>query len=417
MDARIKIEQRPENDHSAEKDCTIEDDEQVKMDEDIVMVLQEETGSTENEVLRKDAAESPAECVTMIDNIGPKVGGDEKARPAYKRVELCIMDKVRVIAAGSTGLSQRQVAKQFGISKTQVQTLLKRKEEILRCYNEGHEGWRKRAKARIRRHSFEDINELVWKWYLEESGKGEEVTITGPMVKAKAMEISVELGLGEEFKASNGWLESLKRRYAFQIGRKHKRERTDESVESATMVTMQRDHSSEFETNNSNDDKCNEKKEFTGKEREILNLGEIKEPGTSEMRPKRKDPTIHNVFSMQRPVPIIHPVHPVMLPSPQIYQPTSAMNQRDKMAGQHLAPSSMNNLQALAEIVNQETSVRTKQIKTFSEASAVASALKAFAVETGSVTLIGLMTAMEHELEREKRNSCNENENKSDGGA
>ena len=378
--------------------------EEDKVKSEIVFVLQDETMSD-------DIEQRPTEPHHgQNGDQGPSEREKPKPKPAYKRVELCIMDKVRVIAAGSTGLSQRQIAKQFGISKTQVQTLLKRKEEIMRCYNEGHQGWRKRANTKFRRHSFEDINELVSKWYSEQTNKGE---ITGPMLKEKAMEISVELGLGEEFKASNGWLECLKRRYDIQtVSRKNGRDPTNES---ATMVPMKRNQDQsgqECETENDCSRKRN--KEPTGERAIGVSQEEVNEPRLEE-----GEPTIHAVFSMQppRPVirtmhpePVVHSVHPVLLPSTHIYQrqPTPVSNTQNIRQAYPYQPLA-NNLETLAEIVGQEATIRM-QIKSYSEALRFANALKTFAVDMGSVTLIGLMTAMEHELQREKRNSSLEND-------
>ena len=50
---------------------------------------------------------------------------DSKAAP--KRKSLTVADKLRVIEFGSKSVSQRKIASEFNISKTQVQTILKRK--------------------------------------------------------------------------------------------------------------------------------------------------------------------------------------------------------------------------------------------------------------------------------------------------
>ena len=360
------------------------------MDEDeitnqLVIVMQQDTNSTQNEQLSTEPE-------MAVNDPGPN--GRNRPKPAYKRVELCIMDKVRVIAAGASGLSQRQIAKQFGISKTQVQTLLKRKDEVMRCYNEGQESWRKRANSKFRRHSYEDINELVSQWYSQQENKE---AITGPMLKSKAMGVSVELGLGEEFKASNGWLECFKRRYDIQIGSSK-----SETNDSATMVTIQRNQISDgVENRNAESDESKNRRTEGASELQVSINHEINQSNLPRAATEQRDPKIHNVFSMQPGQAVIHSVRPVLLPASSIYQaqPVSLMSAQQNRPTQAYHPIS-NSLQTLAEVVGQETPTRI-QIKSFNEALRYANALKAFAVEQGSVTLIGLMTAMEHELQRE----------------
>lgn len=397
---------RPESDQT--QDNNKNNDETKK---NIIHILQ--PNSDENsleDVGSKERSESNRKDETTVGEIRPSLPrGPPKTKPAYKRVELCIMDKIRVIAAGTTGLSQRQVAKQFGISKTQVQTLMKRKDEVLQCYNEGHESWRKRAKTKSRRHGFEDLNELVWEWYLEQNSNGNEgVMITGPMLKAKAMEISVQLGLGEQFRASNGWLECLKRRYDIQIGRKNQAENSSRNVESATMVAIQRNSDSDVEIRNGkkNENIASERRSVVENEVEVnaSQHGGVNNAGQEKFRQEEKRvPMIHNVYSMQRPHPVIQPVQPVLLPPTYEPQSVSLMNQQ-----QHVVTTRVNNLQTLAEAIGQEATGQI-QVKTYNEAMKCANALKGFAVEKCSVTLIGLMTAMEHELQRERNNSTAEN--------
>ncbi len=290
-------------------------------------------------------------------NQGPKA--------PMKRVELCISDKVKVIEAASTGRSQRQLAKQFGISKTQVQCLLKRKEEILGYYREGFESWRKRAK--LGRNSFEELNERVLEWYKQQTELSDQA-ITGPMIQAKAMSLTREFGLENVFKASNGWLEKFKRR--FDLPRKNNDKNLNKDFythEGVTMVQI-----------NGN---CTPKDEHHGEEVSLEDTpnqqnGDDNEPHMNLIG--HHDPQIQMTqpYSMfHRPCPIIAPPrHAVPMP---INAPT---NTQDANAKQH----------------NEKL-----KINTIKDALLHTAALKEFAVEKGSVTLIGLMTAMEHELQRE----------------
>ena len=372
---------------------TLDQQANIKEAEIIQIIKLEDASSWSKPTLReRDAADTDLVA-------GPKQKNEKQtSKPNYKRVELCMADKLRVIAAGSSGMSQRQVAKQFGISKTQVQTLLKRKDEIMRRYDEGYDSWRKRTK--FTRNNFEHVNELVCKWYMEKTADNSEIVITGPMLKSKAIEISHTLGLGDEFKASNGWLECLKRRYNIQIGRKNRREVQEEGVEALTMVAIK--PSQEQPQTNPAFQRIN------NDEASITSMANGSRRGSrTEQQPTETDPKISNVYSIQGQRPT---AHQVLIPTTQIpvyrQYPVPIMTQQ---------PAAIQSTGTALKVPEQSVEKSAKEVafrhkvETFNEALTYASALKSFAVERGSVTLIGLMTAMEHELEREKKNSSESN--------
>ena len=76
-----------------------------------------------------------------------------------KRTELSLEGKVKLIKA-SSGRNQRQLADQFGIGKTQVQSILKCKAELLEAYEENGNSARKHL---CYRSEHEDIDELTWR--------------------------------------------------------------------------------------------------------------------------------------------------------------------------------------------------------------------------------------------------------------
>lgn len=54
----------------------------------------------------------------------------------------------------------------------------------------------------------EDINEAVYKWYFLARAR----TISGPLLQEEALQIAKTIDPRTNFKASNGWLESFKKR-------------------------------------------------------------------------------------------------------------------------------------------------------------------------------------------------------------
>jgi hypothetical protein len=97
------------------------------------------------------------------------------------------------------------IANEFGVGKTQIQTIMKRKLEIM----EEFEGNVPSNKKRKHTTGYEEINDLMKSWFLKASSRL--ITITGPILKERALQYAKELGKSE-FKASNGWLESLQKK-------------------------------------------------------------------------------------------------------------------------------------------------------------------------------------------------------------
>lgn len=124
------------------------------------------------------------------------------------RKELSLKEKVEVINA-SDGKSQRQLAQQFNVCKSQVHNILKRKNEILETSACGFLENTER-KRRFIKTGNEEINILTLEWYTRM--KDGNINVTGGMLQRKAREFAQQLGK-VDFKASNGWLESFRRRH------------------------------------------------------------------------------------------------------------------------------------------------------------------------------------------------------------
>ena len=123
-----------------------------------------------------------------------------------------------------------KVALQFGISKQQVSDIKKNKAHILAQVEslDSSEGLRRKS---IKGSRDEVLDQRVIKWFREESSQG--VSITGPMIQARARAISGELHpesyirratSGElhpesgpsSFQASNGWLQRFRERHGIR---------------------------------------------------------------------------------------------------------------------------------------------------------------------------------------------------------
>ncbi|XP_052255184.1 tigger transposable element-derived protein 4-like [Dreissena polymorpha] len=95
----------------------------------------------------------------------------------------------------------------MGVGKTQIQSVMKRKRDIIEEYEgDGNLQTKRPRKAT----EYDDLNDLVHKWFLDATGR--HVNISGPLLKERALKFAAELGLAS-FKASNGWLDSFLRRH------------------------------------------------------------------------------------------------------------------------------------------------------------------------------------------------------------
>eukprot|EP00058_Branchiostoma_floridae_P002180 XP_002587668.1 hypothetical protein BRAFLDRAFT_126732 [Branchiostoma floridae] len=121
---------------------------------------------------------------------------------------LTLGEKIEVIKRYERGgIGARTLAGQYGVGKTQIQNIVNRKREYLDDF-ENNAPVNKRRK--LRHTGNEEINKLCWEFYCDTTSRL--VTCSGPMLQEQALKFANDLGV-TEFKASNGWLESFKKRH------------------------------------------------------------------------------------------------------------------------------------------------------------------------------------------------------------
>jgi len=86
----------------------------------------------------------------------------------------------------------------FSCGKTQIQRILKQKDDIQALYENNPSESRKRKRL----SQFDDIDEAVYQWY--KLARQRQVPVNGPMLKEEALKIAETLG-NRVFKASNDW--------------------------------------------------------------------------------------------------------------------------------------------------------------------------------------------------------------------
>ena len=126
---------------------------------------------------------------------------------ATKRKVLSLEDRMTVITMNRTGKSCRKIAEEYGVGKTQIQKIIKEKESIEAEIASGSYLGKKYGK--VRKTGNEDLNSRIWEWFCEVRSRN--IPISGKLIQEKAKWMAAELGM-IDFRASNGWLESFKRR-------------------------------------------------------------------------------------------------------------------------------------------------------------------------------------------------------------
>ncbi|XP_033749246.1 tigger transposable element-derived protein 6-like [Pecten maximus] len=130
--------------------------------------------------------------------------------PKRHRTDLTLEKKVQLIADSEKlpKLSQKELSLKYGIGRATVSDILKRREQYNSQFKENCESKKKRFPSSSK---YGELNEAVFKWFSQARAKN--IPLSGLIVHEKALQFSKELNL-EEFKASNGWLESWKNRYS-----------------------------------------------------------------------------------------------------------------------------------------------------------------------------------------------------------
>ena len=126
------------------------------------------------------------------------------------RNELSLAQRVAVIEHSRKNPTHgsRKLAEHFQCGRTQIQSILKNKDAIMAEYEADSIP---SSRKRHRPSAFDDINEAMYKWY--SLARQRSVPVSGPMLQEEARLMAQKLDHAEGFKASNGWLESFKKRH------------------------------------------------------------------------------------------------------------------------------------------------------------------------------------------------------------
>ena len=124
-----------------------------------------------------------------------------------KRKVLSLEDRIKVVQMNTAGKSCRKIADELGVGKTQIQNIIQNKHLIQTEIASGSNLEKKYAK--VRKTGNEDLNFTMFEWFCKVRSRN--IPVTGKLIQEKARGLAAECGM-RDFKASNGWLDSFKRR-------------------------------------------------------------------------------------------------------------------------------------------------------------------------------------------------------------
>ena len=131
-----------------------------------------------------------------------------------KRKDLSVAEKLKVIDALTQKKTQMEVAKEFGISQTQVSRISGKRDEIRQKAKENTNITRKRQRT----GKSADVETALLRRFEQMRAKG--APVNGPLLKEKAESLAESLGV-PGFEASNGWLYRWKERHNLSYKKMH----------------------------------------------------------------------------------------------------------------------------------------------------------------------------------------------------
>uniref|UniRef100_H3A4R8 HTH CENPB-type domain-containing protein n=1 Tax=Latimeria chalumnae TaxID=7897 RepID=H3A4R8_LATCH len=140
----------------------------------------------------------------------------DHAKTLSRREQLIMASKCKAItletkyqivtAVDANKQYKKQIADEFGISPSTLNTILKSKDKILEAY---HSSDFDSARKKLRTADYKDVENVLFEWF--KSVRDENVPLSGPILVVKADELSKKLGHAD-FSASQSWVERFKHR-------------------------------------------------------------------------------------------------------------------------------------------------------------------------------------------------------------
>ena len=132
-----------------------------------------------------------------------------------KRIFLSTADKLKILDRLKNGETRHSIIKELGIGMRTIERLISNEKAIRHEAETSTDLLRKRK----RQSKNDTVDDALGKWFT--AVRNQKQIVTGPMLKQKSEDFAKELGLGDKFVASNGWLSRWKKRNEIKFKRAH----------------------------------------------------------------------------------------------------------------------------------------------------------------------------------------------------
>ena len=129
-----------------------------------------------------------------------------------KRKVLSLEERVNVLKKIDEGKSCRAASTELGVGKTQVQTIVKERKDIMKRWESGERSSKKYVKPRTM--GYDDLDKLMWEWFA--TARAKNIPVSDRMIQEQALLYAAELG-HEGFSGSNRWLDRWQKRHSVRM--------------------------------------------------------------------------------------------------------------------------------------------------------------------------------------------------------
>ena len=128
--------------------------------------------------------------------------------PKRARKDLSLEEKLTIADSEKIPkLTQKELSEKYGIGRTTVSDILKKKDFFTHHYTDNYSGNKKRFTFSSK---YAELNDLLFKWFKQARAKN--IPLSSSILQEKALHFSKELEL-TDFRASNRWLDSWKNKF------------------------------------------------------------------------------------------------------------------------------------------------------------------------------------------------------------
>ena len=106
-----------------------------------------------------------------------------------KRKVLTLEERVSVLDKIEKGQSCRSVAEELSVGKTQIQNIVKDKEDILKQWAAGESSSKKYTK--VRKTGYEEIDKVIWEWFARARAKN--IPVTGRLIQERCHNVRIRV--------------------------------------------------------------------------------------------------------------------------------------------------------------------------------------------------------------------------------